>query len=255
MLGLKKNNCYCCKELCKFCIPFLESKTIAEGCKSFLHLIDWWSEQPQEKLDHLALCEEVRCVLESYWATRLPVPNNNGTWIPLNSKGNGRFYFNDDYLPSEKNTRNLMTWKQLVDAYKKDFGLFVDGGVQYHNYRIDLKPYAIAQVKVQYEQTNMRRGGGHGVQDFAAEEFSELLNKEIHDRGYQNFQEYKDGIIDGDFVRDTPLVIHEDYDGETMLLVPKYLHDNWSHYGGMALASIIGDYIWSQPQIAEILQF
>ncbi|MBQ2050624.1 MAG: hypothetical protein II495_00075, partial [Paludibacteraceae bacterium] len=66
-----------------------------------------------------------------------------------------------------------------------------------------------------------------------------IMKNEIKKGGYYDFWEYKDGIHNGSFVRNTPLVIHEDYDGETLYLVPKYLHDNWKHYGGVALVSAI----------------
>ena len=136
-----------------------------------------------------------------------------------------------------------MNWGQLVDAYKKDFHLKVDGGVKYQNFRIDLRPYAIASVKVKYEDSNLGRGGGHGVQDIAEKQFAALLKKEIESGGYADFWEYKDGMHNGTFVRDTPLVIHEDYDGETLLLVPKYLHDNWKHYGGISVVSVVKKYL------------
>lgn len=183
-------------------------------------------------------------MLERYWAIPKPSPSEkNGRWRK-GTKGNGVFYFDDDYLPAEKNTRDNMCWGELVREYKKDFGLDVDGGVQYKNNRIVIKPYAIAELKIKYEDSNLEKIGKRGgssdsFQHMAGEKFAEILKDEIRRGGYKDFWEYKAGIIDGEFVRKTLLLIHEDYDGETLYLVPKYLHDNWDHYGGVSVVKAV----------------
>lgn len=227
------------------CSVFLCSKTISDKCKSIISLADKWDVVRPSDSFYLSLPSEVRNMLDRFWAIPKPSPENGGHWV--GEKGKGVFYFDSDFVPSEKNNRNGWTWSQLVSEYKKDFRLNVDGGIRYNNFRIDIKPYAVASVKIQYENSDLsklrnRGGSGNTIQELAAPLFEKVLHDEIIKGGYSNFWEYKDGLLNGEFVRNTPLVIHEDYDGETLYLVPKYLHDNWKHYGGVALVgAIIGE--------------
>ena len=46
-----------------------------------------------------------------------------------------------------------------------------------------------------------------------------MLKDKIADGGYKDFWEFKDGRKGDVLVRKTPLVIHEDYDGETLHFV------------------------------------
>lgn len=243
----KRDDCPCIDSQFHLCHILRDKEySIAQKCQALVSLADLWEMRSQDENTYIykRLCPKVKNMLEDFWAIPKMTPNTDasGCW-KVGEKGNGTYYFNNNKSFSSKNTRNNMNWGQLVDAYKKDFHLKVDGGVKYKNFRIDLKPYAIASVKVKYEDSNMGRGGGHGVQDIAEKQFAALLKKEIESGGYADFWEYKDGIHNGAFVRNTPLVIHEDYDGETLLLVPKYLHDNWKHYGGISVVSVVKKYL------------
>ncbi|MGM9767081.1 MAG: hypothetical protein ACI3Z0_01260 [Candidatus Cryptobacteroides sp.] len=229
---------------CKILISGQSS--IAEKCRAIVALADLWEERkPESDSVYDRLCPEMRDMLERFWAIRKPVPSDKyGKWVN-GMRGNGVFYFDKDFLPAENNTRNGMTWAELVAAYRKDFDcLFVDGGVRYVNNRIDLAPYEVAKVKFRYEDSNLDKIGNRGgsedaFQQMAGEKFAEELKKEIAAGGYKDFWEFKDGRKGDVLVRNTPLVIHEDYDGETLYLVPKYLHDNWKHNGGVALVKAV----------------
>lgn len=243
----KRDDCPCIDSQFHICHILRDKEySIAQKCQALVSLADLWEKRSQDENTYIykRLCPNVKKMLEDFWAIPKMSPNTDagGSW-KVGEKGNGTYYFNKNKTFSSKNTRHNMNWGQLVDAYKKDFHLKVDGGVKYQNFRIDLRPYAIASVKVKYEDSNLGRGGGHGVQDIAEKQFAALLKKEIESGGYADFWEYKDGMHNGTFVRDTPLVIHEDYDGETLLLVPKYLHDNWKHYGGISVVSVVKKYL------------
>lgn len=229
-------------EIHRYCDILTSDASIAEKCSTMIKLSDKWEEVAPDDDYYNSLSVEARATLERFWAIPKPVPSSYGHWE--GEKGDGVFYFDGDYLPADKNTRNGMTWAELVAEYKKDFHLNVDGGVRYSHSRIDLKPYAVAAVKIRYEDSDLsklrnRGGSGNTIQEIAAPLFEKALRKEIAEGGYADFWEYKDGMHDGEFVRNTPLVIHEDYDGQTLYLVPKYLHDNWKHYGGVALVGAL----------------
>lgn len=226
----------------KYCSILASGRPIADKCKAILALSDKWEQAKPDDKFYNSLPLEVRCILDRFWAIPKPSPENGGRWV--GEKGNGTFYFDPTFAPAEKNTRNGMNWSQLVAEYRKDFRLNVDGGIRYSNYRIDLKPYAVAAVKIRYEDSDLsklrnRGGSGNTIQEMAAPLFERALSSAIAHGGHSSFWEFKDGLHNGEFLRNTPLVMHEDYDGETILLVPKYLHDNWKHYGGVALVGAI----------------
>lgn len=226
------------------CSDILSSRqaSIAVKSQTLLKMMDEWERVAPDDDYYRALPSETQAILDNYWEVNKPVPGQHGHWE--SQKGDGVFYFDDDYMPAEKNTRNGMNWGQLVAEYRKDFNLDVDGGIRYSHCRIDIRPYAVAAVKIRYEDSDLsklrnRGGSGNTIQEIAAPLFEKALRKEIAAGGYSDFWEYKDGMHNGEFVRNTPLVIHEDYDGETLYLVPKYLHDNWKHYGGVALVGAV----------------
>lgn len=226
----------------QYCDIVVSNATIAEKCAAMVKLNDLWEQVAPDDDYYNSLSVEAREALERFWAIPKPAPENNGRWV--GERGNGVFYFDPDFVPAEKNNRNGMTWAQLVAEYKKDFHLNVDGGIRYSHSRIDLRPYAVAAVKIRYEDSDLsklrnRGGSGNTIQEIAAPLFEKTLHTEIVRGGYSDFWEFKDGIHNGEFVRNTPLVIHEDYDGQTLYLVPKYLHDNWKHYGGVALVGAL----------------
>lgn len=244
---LDRYPCPCNRWIAPYCrILISEQSSIAEKCRAIVALADLWEERkPESDSVYDRLCPEVRDMLERFWAIRKPVPSDKcGKWVN-GMRGDGVFYFDAGYLPAGKNTRDGMTWAELVAAYRKDFDcLFVDGGVRYVNNRIDLAPYAVAKVKIRYEDSNLNKIGSRGgsedaFQQMAGELFAKILRDKMTAGGYQNFWEFKDGRRGDVLVRNTPLVIHEDYDGETLYLVPKYLHDNWNHYGGVALVKAV----------------
>ncbi len=224
----------------------LSNTSITQKCKALLNLGEWWEKLTSNEKDGLyaILPQDLRDMMERYWAIPKPSPSSFGCWKGV--KGEGTFYFDNDYVPAEKNTRNGMSWCELVEEYRKDFNLHCDGGIRYTCNRIDFSGYIVASVKIRYEDcdlTRLRNRGGsdNTIQERAVLLFEQTLSNEIAKGGYSDFWEYKDGMCNGVFVRNTPLVIHEDYDGETLCLVPKYLHDNWKHYGGVSLvAAILG---------------
>lgn len=218
-----------------FCKVLLsQSASFSQRAEALLKLMDTWATLPDPVHENIYahLCPTIKNLLDDFWLISKPQSKSNGIY-----RGN-RFYYNDNFVPG--NTRNGKNWKQLVDLYKADFNLRVDGGVEYNNQRINLKPYAVASVEINYAKTNLQRGASvNSIQEIGAVLFEKVLRNEIQRGGYKSFWEYKDGIQNDEFVRDTPLVIHEDYDCKTLMLVPKLLHDNWSHYGGVALANVI----------------
>ena len=244
--NMNPQTCPCNKLTVPYCRKLISEKaSIAEKCQDIVALADRWEEKKLESdAVYDRMCPEMRDLLERFWAIRKPIPSDKyGKWVN-GTRGNGVFYFYSDYRPAEKNTRDGMTWAELVAAYRKDFNLYVDGGVRYVNNRIDIAPYAVAKLKIRYEDSNLNKIGSRGgsddtFQQKAGDRFAEMLKDKIAAGGYKDFWEFKDGRKGDVLVRKTPLVIHEDYDGETLYLVPKYLHDNWKHYGGVALIEAV----------------
>lgn len=164
-------------------------------------------------------------------------PKSNGQWS--GKKGNSYWIFNDDYVPKEPKG-NILTWIEIRKAYEEELDIKIPKGIKYKNNQIDLRSIAVAKVKVKYENSNFGRGGGNGVQDHAIKPFTKKLKRKIKKGGYKDFWEYKNGFKYGEKFREkTVLVPHEDYDCETIYLVPKTIHDNLSHYGGISVCEVI----------------
>ncbi len=235
--------------LSSYCKTIFSSFSISQKGIAILQLtdsyFDYHSKRWKYGIDN-DCCEKMRSLLCSFRKMKKPIPRSNGQWS--GEPGNSVFNFYTDFQPkNETRTRNEMDWGKLINEYSNDFhfkdhGIRTDGGISYSNFRINLSEYAIASVKIKYENTNLTRGGSSNtIQEIGAKEFEQQNNIKdmISNGGYADFWRFKDGIIDGDFSRNTPLLIHEDYDCESLLLVPKFLHDNWKHYGGISIVKLL----------------
>lgn len=168
------------------------------------------------------------------------LPRSNGKWT--GEPGNSKWIFDDDFIPEIYNPNNL-TWAKIREEYKKDHRIIISKGIKYKNNEIDLKSIAVAKVKVKFEKSNFKRGSGKkSIQVLAEEFFTKKLRRKIKKGGYKDYWEYKAVKKSDEIVKRTPFTPHEDYDCQTIYLVPKLVHDNISHYGGMALAKIIRGY-------------
>lgn len=227
---------------------YIHSKSIHKGCVYLLRLYDALNDMKiKSRSDYDAILSKlpkgVQQDIYKFDATRKPTPHQGGHF--KGKRGNSAFELDLDFQrPFPDGRGKPITVGQLIDDCRKDFGINMPNKVKYHRKRIDFKPFAIASVKIRYEDVDPRkiekRGGGDSIQDIAAQKFERKLSTLIRQRHYKNYFDFKDGKgEDGEFVRNTPLVPHEDYDGRTILLVPTFLHNYLSHYGGVAIAKIV----------------
>lgn len=227
---------------------YIHSKSIHKGCVYLLRLHDALNDiKIKSRSDYgiilSKLPEGVQQDIYKFDATRKPTPHQGGHF--KGERGNSAFELDLDFQrPFSDGRGKPITVGQLIDDCRKDFGIKMPNKVKYHRKRIDFKPFAIASVKIRYEDVDPRkiekRGGGDSIQDIAAQKFERKLSTLIRQGHYKDYFDFKDGKgEDGEFVRNTPLVPHEDYDGRTILLVPTFLHNYLSHYGGVAVANIV----------------
>lgn len=226
-----------------YCQKYLSAEYIKDKCQILIPLSDYLEdlrERDREEYDKamLQLPAQVSKALHRLWGKNRRLPSSKGVWDNPGDRANSTFSFNPEVRLNTTNRRNW-TVAETIEAYKVDLGINIDNRFKYHHHRVDLSGMAIASVKVRYEDSNLGRGGGKGVQDIAIPLFERQLASQIKAGGYKSFGDFKDCLKDGKFVRDTPLVIHEDYDGETLHLVPKIIHDSLAHYGGIATVEAV----------------
>lgn len=235
---------------------YQESESIHDGCLSLTQLCD--ALENLKRVNHDSYMKSLNIIPDNVKHDISQVqdlticrnghygryaPNKGGNWS--GEKGNSYFKLDPEFPLNFPDGRPSITVKELIKLFKEDFGIQIPLSIRYKCGRVDLSCMSVASVQIRYEDSDLTelrgRGAGKGVQNIARPIFEEKYADLISKLGYSNYCEFKDGIgTDGKFNRNTPLVPHEDYDGQTIMLVPLLLHNQiLKHYGGISLSEIV----------------
>lgn len=146
---------------------------------------------------------------------------------------------------STNSGEKVKTLATVVKEYEKDFSIKLPTTYSYNYGRVDLSTMAIAKVDIDYENTNCdryKKAGKNGVQEEAAAKLmnDKLFRKIMKKHGYNDIWQFLNGQNErGEFIRETPLLFHEDPNCKTVYVVPTYIHENIDHYGGISMAKIV----------------
>lgn len=151
------------------------------------------------------------------------IPKSGGTWT--GEPGNSKFIPDPKLKPKNKGYSNLQdkTWGDICKEYGVD-------GIPYKNGEIDLEPFAKMKTTMNFD-TGISEKAKQGLlkskpnREQLHEEFYTKLAKE-HNCTVQEIKAIKEN---------NNLVVHECADCQTLLLVPRELHDNLTHSGGVEM--------------------
>lgn len=184
-----------------------ESK--GEGREVFKQMESDTAEELRSKLD----AEEIRPQQES---EAIHLPQSNGEWE--GEPGNSEWRPDPDYVP-QKNNPEGKTWGEIMEREEID-------GIRYENGEPDFSE--VAHDTVEIDDFSTDRNGNFAQADT---KLAEKWN-----------QEAKDGRTDWtpkdveDYRRKNNLTWHERSDMKTMDLVPRDVHNNIPHSGGISVA-------------------
>lgn len=148
-------------------------------------------------------------------------PINNGKWV--GDRGNSKWIPDKDYIPGGKHYANLKnkTWGQILKENNID-------GIDFKNGVPDFDKISKMESKIDYSK----------IPDKAKKQ---LLKEKpqrtaLHDYFYEKLAKEKNMTVEEihRFKDKNNLVPHETIDGRIQL-VPREIHDNLTHEGGVAL--------------------
>ena len=200
----------------------------------------------QQKLDRLddaakqaefdKLSQKTQHQLDELWDClfcdrgRSSIPVSNGKWS--GEPGDSMWIPDDDFVPANKKYNNMheRNWREIkaanhlsVNGFK-----FIDG-------RVDFSPISRGSVSFDWEKElgqdgmkYMLEGSDHDRQYLHNAAFR-LLARDLG----KSFEEVKA------FKEKENLVWNEETDCATLLLVPREVHDNITHFGGIKMAQIV----------------
>lgn len=185
---------------------------------------------PQEEQDKIYnnLGKNEQTALEKYWESN-PLPRNNGHWD--GQPGNSNWIPDKNYVPLNK-TYNNMDGKTMGQIMSENGVL----KIPYKNGYLDASSIAKYSVKIDYRELG-KDGLNKLVKEKDREQLHELAFKKLSEKLNMPIEEVKD------MKNKLRLVWHEDPDLKTLYLVPREIHDNLSHSGGIKLISCIADFL------------
>ncbi len=157
---------------------------------------------------------------------RKNIPLSGGHWT--GEPGNSEWIPDSDTKPSNKGYSNIQgkTWGQIREENGVSSIKFKDG-------RVDFSSISEASVRFDWEKT------------IGTEKFEKMLktgNRQyLHDAAFAKLAENLHCSIE-DVIRyknKKNLVWHEEPDCQTLRLVPREIHDNVKHFGGVSMASVV----------------
>ena len=202
-------------------------------------------KKKDKKSNEIALCKlapKTRNDLEQLWIS------SSASIGPCNiAKYEYDLPMSTPVVLSTNSGEKTMTMEMAIKQYEQDFGIRIPHKYIYRYGRLDLSSISIASVNIKYEHTNCdryKKGRLNGIQEEAAEKllksirFRRILKK----YGYTDIWHFLDGTDDnGNFIRETPLLFHEDPNCKTIYIVPSLIHKAVKHYGGISVAKIVND--------------
>ncbi|MCQ2160404.1 MAG: HNH endonuclease [Bacteroidales bacterium] len=185
---------------------------------------------PVERQRHYdGLNDEDRALLDQYQSAKYSdsgfagVPASNGSWT--GTRGDSKWKPNRNVRPADKGYSNKdhKTWGEILDENGID-------GINFHNGEPDLEPVARLKTTIDYDKdiSDKARAELLGDKPNRAAFHDDMFEKMAHENGMtkQELMAYKD---------QHNLVIHECSDCKTVILVPREIHDNLPHHGGVEM--------------------
>ncbi len=176
--------------------------------------------EPDEKdKEFFALPKRVQEDLDILW-DKYRLPQADGVWAA--EKGNSLWIPNDNVIPRNKQYNNMWgkTWAQI----KSENGIkgipYIDSVPNFSNIAKEIVEIEFPS-DYRYDRDNTRQG----LHDTAFAKLAKLKGWTLEDT-----YAYKDKLN---------LVWHEDIDCKMLYLVPREVHDNIPHFGGIGMAQIV----------------
>lgn len=154
------------------------------------------------------------------------LPKDNGKWD--GERGNSLWIPKQDYVPKGKgiysyNNMYGKTWKRILMENKCEEGIpFVNGEIDFGGAGVVKAevtfPYGIGEY---FDENEISRGNRYRLHEAAFNMVASLIGESVED-----VRLWKEKSL---------LVWHECCDLRTMQLVPREIHDNIPHQGGIAL--------------------
>lgn len=187
-----------------------------------------YREEPlleQQRYDEMP--DDIRQILDRYQRLRYSntgynhTPKTGGIWE--GERGNSVFYPDRDVRPSNKGYSNMenKTWGQILDENNIV-------GIKYINGEPDFSPIVKMQTTMDFESE---------ISEAAKKQLlSTPVNREqLHEEFYVKLAKENNCTVDEiiSFKESNNLVVHESPDCKTLLLLPREIHDNLPHTGGV----------------------
>lgn len=181
----------------------------------------------QQRYDEMP--DDIRQILDRYQRIRYSnsgynhTPKSGGTWD--GERGNSVFHPDRDIRPKDKGYSNMenKTWGQILEENNID-------GIRYINGEPDFSPIAKMQTTMDFETE---------ISDLAKQQLlSTPANREqLHKEFYEKLAKENNCTVDEiiAFKESHNLVVHESPDCKTLLLLPREIHDNMPHTGGVEM--------------------
>lgn len=188
-------------------------------------------ELEQQRFD--ALPEDIRAMLDRYQALRYSetgyshTPQSHGIWDGEN--GNSLFKPDRDFHPANKQYNNLedKSWGQILDENRIE-------GIRYIKGEPDFEPIAVFKTTIDFDS------------ELSAESRAMLLSPKkdragLHEEFYAKLaKENNCTVAEIKAIKESQnLVVHECPDCKTLLLIPREVHDNMPHTGGVEMFRMI----------------
>ena len=157
---------------------------------------------------------------------RVALAQYGGKWT--GEPGNSQWIPDDAITPSNKGYSNMKgkTWGQIREENGISGILFKDG-------RADFSSVSEGSVKMDWEKA------------IGTEKFEKMLKtgdrQFLHDAAFAKLAENLHCPVEDviKYKNEKNLVWHEEPDCQTLRLVPREIHDNIKHFGGVSMASVV----------------
>lgn len=232
--------------------------TRSKAIRSIKKQLDNTPELPEKQKIFDALPDEIKRKLNRMWGGNYKYDNipksakGQGKWV--GERGNSRYQLDKNKIPNSKNhnnTRNLSMEDILKENNCQD-------GVNYLDGYIDLSPYEIANVEMDYtpyindllkkspNRQNLHEGAFKKIAEKLGKSIDEVkVMKGDSDAARRLSKQW--GCSENEVFKrcgnpnKRQYVWHEEPDCKTLRLVPRELHANLKHNGGIKMFRILND--------------
>lgn len=212
---------------------------LKKSMKNRMSIINKYCSLPDSLLErhHVAIQMAVR-EWKSERMKQLPKDGAKGHW--RGKKGNGNFIVDETYMFRCKHADEEMS----IADWKKRFCIGQDSlQIQYKNGEPDFRKYSPVKVKVEYKPEydyDDIECLHDPVIERLAKEAPYIFAKEMRGDVANPITDRREHLaLDGSYPKYAYNVFHEARDGETVFLVPNFIHKICTHTGGRKLARIV----------------